>query len=169
MARVLFFYSIGLTAYGANKIMQSCFFALKDTMTPAKVSGLALCISVVLDAILMFPLKISGLALATATSSSVAALVLFGILRKRLGGLETKAIYSSFIRILIASVCMGAVCFYLRGIEFFVPRNTLFRLINLLIVICAGVASYIIFCFIFRLSEINELCRKIKDRFLSSP
>jgi len=168
-ARVLFFYSIGLTAYGANKIMQSCFFALKDTLTPAKVSALALCISAALDAVLMFPLKISGLALATATSSSIAALVLFGILRKKIGGLQTKPIYSSFIRILIASVCMGGVCFYIKDIEFFVARNAFFRLLNLLIVILAGGVSYLIFCFIFRLSEIHELSRKLKDRFLSSP
>jgi len=165
-ARVLFFYSIGLTAYGANKIMQSCFFALKDTMTPAKVSGLALCISIALDAVLMFPLKISGLALATATSSTVAALVLFHILQKRLGGLDTKAIFSSFVRILIASVCMGAVCHYVNRIQFFAAQNTFLRLANLLVVISAGVISYIIFCFIFRLSEIQELWRKFRGRFI---
>ena len=73
-SNALFFYSIGLTAYGGTKILQSCFFALKDTITPVKIAGLALLMNIILNTLLMFPLKIGGLALATSISGIVSFL-----------------------------------------------------------------------------------------------
>ncbi|MDD4954230.1 MAG: murein biosynthesis integral membrane protein MurJ, partial [Candidatus Omnitrophica bacterium] len=49
-ASALFFYSIGLCAYGATKVLQCCFFALKDTKTPMKISFIALVSNIILNA-----------------------------------------------------------------------------------------------------------------------
>jgi len=76
-SNALFFYSIGLTAYGGTKYYSLAFFALKDTVTPTKIAGLALLMNIVLNALLMFPLKIGGLALATSISGVVSFLFLF--------------------------------------------------------------------------------------------
>jgi len=140
----LFFYSIGLSAYGGTKILQSCFFALKDTATPAKIAFLALVMNVVFNAILMFPLKIGGLALATSISGITTFLFLFFILNRRLDGFGRRKIFSSFLRILVASFCMAAVCFLVN------------RALNLgWALFCAGL-SYIVFCFLFGVDELKE-------------
>lgn len=156
-AIVLFFYSFGLVAYGAGKIMQSCFFALKDTRTPAKISALALFLNIVLNVILMYPLKLAGLALATSVSGITTSLVLFSILCKKLKPFNIKAILYSFLRILIASIFMGAICYLFSQRVYFLGSNMFFRLLNLGLSIMIGVISYVIFCFIFRVSEIQEL------------
>jgi putative peptidoglycan lipid II flippase len=156
-AGVLFFYSIGLTAYGAVKIMQSCFFALKDTVTPTKISFLALVINVVFNAILMFPLKLNGLALATSISGIISSVVLFIILKKRLGLIQAGSIFKSFIRIFAASLCMGVVCYFLSRNSLISTSGLSARVINLGIPILSGLVSYFIFCFIFRVDEIEEL------------
>lgn len=146
-SNALFFYSIGLSAYGGTKILQSCFFALRDTVTPTKLAFLALIMNIVLNAILMFPLKIGGLALATSISGIITFLLLFFILSKRLGGFGERKIFSSFLRILVASFCMAAVCFLVD------------RALNLWWALFCGMLSYIVFCFIFGVTELKEFMR----------
>ena len=101
-AQALFFYSIGLVAYAAVKIVQSCFFAMKDTVTPTKVSALALGLNILLCAVLIFPLKIAGLALATSLSGIISFFVLFFMLVKRVRLLDCKEIFGSFLRVCLA-------------------------------------------------------------------
>ncbi len=152
-ADVLFFYSIGLFAYGATRILQSCFFALKDTVTPTKIAILALIMNTVLNAILIFPMKLGGIALATSISGIVTFFMLFSILKKKIQPFNVDEIVVSFLRILLASVCMGAVCYLCKSL-------------NLFLVIPVGIISYIVFCFIFKVKEMQQLCEWIKVRKL---
>ncbi|MDD5464785.1 MAG: murein biosynthesis integral membrane protein MurJ [Candidatus Omnitrophica bacterium] len=147
-SNALFFYSIGLCAYGSTKILQCCFFALKDTATPAKIAGLALVMNVILNTLLMFPLKTGGLALATSISGIAVFFLLFFILGRRLGGFGERKILFSFLRIFAASSCMAGVCFLVN------------RALNLGWALFCGVLSYIVFCFIFGVVELKELIRK---------
>lgn len=158
-ANALFFYSIGLFAYAVTKILQSCFFALKDTVTPTKVAFAALFLNVIFNSILMFPMKISGLALATSLSGIITSLILFFLLKKRLGNIDTKIIFASFVRILSASLCMGAVCFV-----FLKNYSMANRFINLASLLILGLLSYIAFCFIFKVRELRELWLWISKR-----
>ncbi len=165
-ANVLIFYSIGLFAYGATKILQSCFFALKDTKTPAKISFVALIVNIVLNAILMFPMKLSGLALATSISGINTFLILFILLRKKIHGFNIKAITISFMRILLASLTMGLVCWAVsKNIVF--DGGTLARVFNLSLSIASGLISYVVFCLILRVKEIQELWRWVTKKGLS--
>jgi len=156
-ADVLFYYSIGLVAYGSTRILQSCFFALKDTVTPTKNSILALVINIVFNSILIFPMKLAGIALATSISGICSFTVLFLRLKKRLGDFRISEIAASFMRILAASLLMGAVCYFLSRVSFLPTSTTVLRFFNLGIVILAGLISYIIFCFIFRVREMRDL------------
>ena len=158
-AGALFFYSIGLFAYGAKRILQSCFFALKDTITPTKIAFLALVLNIILNTVLMFPLKISGLALATSISGIISFFILFILLKRKIGDFNIKEIIFSFLRILLASLCMGLVCF-------FVSKETacLHKFLHLSLALFTGFISYIAFCSIFRVSEMRELWDWISKR-----
>jgi len=144
-SQALFFYSIGLTAYGCNKVLQSCFFALKNTVTPAKIAGLALLINIILNALFMFPLKIGGLALATSISGIVSFFCLFFILSKRLGGFGEDKILNSFWRILAATLAMAAVTFLVN------------RALNFGWALFCAALAYTFFSFIFGVVELREL------------
>jgi len=163
-AQVLFFYSIGLFAYGAKKILQSCFFALKDTVTPAKIAALSLALNIILNAILMFPLKIAGLALATSISGIVTFIILFVLLKKRLEGFPAREIIISFSRILAASLCMGLACYLVGQRGAVLNRNIFLRIANLAFMLLFGTFSYIGLCFIFGVAEIRELWRWVVIR-----
>lgn len=144
----LFFYSIGLSAYGATKILQNCFFALKDTVTPTKIAGLALFLNIALNAILMFPLQIGGLALATSISGIITFFILFFILSRRLNGFQEDKIFFSFLRIACATLAMSGVCFLVN------------QALNFYWALFCSLLAYILFCFIFKVNELKELTHK---------
>ncbi len=156
-SNALFFYSIGLFAYGGTKILQSCFFAMKDTKTPTKVSALALVSNIVLNALFMFPLKTGGLALATSLSGISSFVVLFFLLRKKLGGINESEIAASFLRILVASIGMGFVSWMLYSALGIRECSIVSKIISLGVLIFLSVAAYFGFCIIFRVREMKEL------------
>ena len=149
-AGALFYYSIGLAAYGASKILQSCFFSLKDTVTPTKIAGVSLLLNIVLNSILMFPLKIGGIALATSISGIVAFFLLLISLRKKIGDFGLQEIAFSFLRILAASIGMGIVCYFSSQVS----SN---KFLNLTAALILGFLSYVIFCFVFKVNEVHQL------------
>ena len=163
-SRVLLFYSIGLCAYGTTRIAQACFFALKDTVTPTKVSALALALNIILNALLMFPLKISGLALATSVSGILSCLVLLRALHRRLQPFTARPIAASFLKIVCASCGMGFIC-YVASMYWLIPKSSLFfRAVNLGIVVSAAAVAYVAFCFLFRVNELGELWRWAREK-----
>jgi len=144
-AHALIFYSIGLFSYAGIKILVSCFYSLKDTLTPVKIASMSLLLNIVLNVIFMFPLKISGLALATSLSGSFNFFLLFFMLKKKIGDLGGIEILVSFLKSVGASLVM-ALCIYL-----FLYKVQL----NLFVVILMGVFSYFVSAFIFKIREMK--------------
>src|SRR3990167_1169228 len=70
-AKSLSAFAVGLPAFMLIKILASAFYARHNIKTPVKVAAIAMIVNLILNFILVFPLKHAGLALAT----SLAALV----------------------------------------------------------------------------------------------
>ena len=68
-AKALLCYSVGLWAIAGARTIVPAFYSLQDTWTPLKIALICLVANVVLNSILIFPLKHAGLALATSLSS----------------------------------------------------------------------------------------------------
>ncbi len=162
-ADVLFFYSIGLFAYGSTKVTQCAFFALKDTVTPTKVSALTLALNIIFNAIFMFPLKVAGLALATSVSGIISFFVLLSLLEKKVGDMDMREASFSFIKMLVASLAMGLICSLLyRSLN--LGAGYLNKLLVLIITVMTAALSYVLFCFLLRVQEIHQIRSWIKRR-----
>jgi len=148
-SRALAFYSIGLFSYAGIKILVSCYYSLKDTLTPVKIASASLVLNVVLNIIFMFPLKISGLALATSCSGAFNFFLLFFVLRRKIGGFGELKILVSFGRVLLASLVMTAI------IYFFAYKLGL----CLFAVIFIGIASYALATLAFDVKEAKEFLK----------
>ena len=141
------------------KVVVTSFYALQDTRTPVKIGALALLINIVLNLILMGPLKSGGIALATALSSTISFFLLVSILRKRIGPLDLKRLKESFGRILLSALIMGGVCFLVaRGLRK-ADMGTLERIIQVGAAIISGLGVYILSSLVFRIREIDFLKR----------
>jgi putative peptidoglycan lipid II flippase len=101
----LLFYAIGLLFYSGSKILVSCFYSLKDTRTPVKVAFVCLLINITLNTILMFPLKVGGLALASSISAMVNFVLLFKILHRQIK-FDLKQVPGYGLRIFLCGLAM---------------------------------------------------------------
>lgn len=90
-AYALLFYSLGLFAHGVIQILPRGFYALKDTITPVKVSISTVVLSIVLNFLFLrfTPLMHGGLALSFSLMGVVNMLLSFYLLRKKVGGLRS--------------------------------------------------------------------------------
>jgi len=78
---VLIMYMIGLIPFGLNKLFSSYLYATHRHLKSAKISAISLGVNIIFSLILIFPLKVLGLALA----SSLGGIVLFILTLKEYG------------------------------------------------------------------------------------
>ncbi|MBB72144.1 MAG: murein biosynthesis integral membrane protein MurJ [Legionellales bacterium] len=81
--RSLMAFAVGVPGFMFIKVLASGFYAQQNVKTPVKFAVVAMLTNMVLNLALVFPLAHAGLALATAISSSLNALLLFYGLKKR--------------------------------------------------------------------------------------
>jgi putative peptidoglycan lipid II flippase len=91
-------YAVGLPAFSATRIAAQTFYALGDTRTPVWAGLVSVAANVVLALSLMWPLQHAGLALASSLSAYVNLLLLFWLLRRRLGPLGGRQMAVSLLR-----------------------------------------------------------------------
>lgn len=155
----LMFYSIGLFSFGGIKILVTAFHALQDTKTPVKVAGLCLLINAVLNFVLMGPLKVGGIALASAIAGTVDFLILFYVMNRRLGGFNS-ALFKYFMWVTAASVLAGGIV-YLAWQNIEIPNE----FIKLIILGSSGFLVYGIISFFMNISQARRIWTWMRNGF----
>jgi putative peptidoglycan lipid II flippase len=153
---VLFFFSLGLMGYGGVKILASAFHAMQDTRTPVKVAVLSLVVNALLNVILMFPMKLSGIALASAISSMVNLGALFIILERRIGGLKG-AFVEYFMKLFSAGLVMGGFVWASWHLLTGVPE-----VLRLICVAVLGGGVYLVGAHAFGLEQARQVTKIFK-------
>ncbi|MBI4974809.1 MAG: murein biosynthesis integral membrane protein MurJ [Candidatus Omnitrophica bacterium] len=146
----LFFYSFGLFAYSGVKLLAGCFYSMQDTMTPVVTAFLATILNIILNLMLMWPLKLGGLALATSISATFNFFILYILLKKRLGGFGTRRIADSFLRVFLACIVMGGILMIL------LKNSQNFNYIILIISIAVSICVFILAGYIFNVKEVRS-------------
>ncbi len=113
-AQALLYYSLGLWAFSAVRIVAATFFAMQDTRTPVKMAAISIITNIILGVVLMKPLAHGGLALATSLASMLNLGLLIVALKTKLGSLGWRRIALSVCRTLSCSIAMG-VAVWLAG------------------------------------------------------
>jgi putative peptidoglycan lipid II flippase len=107
-ARALVAQGLGIWMVAGVRQLVSVYYALGDTRTPVAVAAADLSVFVVLALLLRGHYGHVGVGLAVTGSSAVQMLLLWRLLRGKLGTLHTREILASAARTLIAALC-GAV------------------------------------------------------------
>jgi putative peptidoglycan lipid II flippase len=85
-ANALLFFVTGLAAHALIAVLARAFYARQDTRTPVAAAILAVVVNTTLAIALVGPLGLGGIALAIAAAAWIEALVLLGLLARRLPG-----------------------------------------------------------------------------------
>lgn len=107
-ADALRFYALGLLGMATVEIVTRAFYALHDTRTPVLTASLGMVVNLGLGVILVRIMGLDGLALATAAASTVEAIALFTLGRKRFPGLHPGDLVESAGKSVGSAVIMGA-------------------------------------------------------------
>jgi putative peptidoglycan lipid II flippase len=161
-ARALLYYSLGLPAFAAVKLIVPAFYSTQDTRTPVRVAVLAMLANVLLNVVFLFyffaKLKNGGPALASALAGYFNVFALFVVFRLRFGRLGTRDVAVSLGKIVACASVMGVVCWgtlkysQFDSIEHFLPRLLVF--IGL---IASATLTYLGLAWAFRCDEISEV------------
>ena len=155
-------YAIGLTGYAAIKILAPAFYALGDARTPMLVSLASILINFVTadSMIKLAGLGHAGLALSTSAVALFGFVVLFAILRRRIGGLEGRSLAAQFGKVAVASLAMaGVVAASSYLMEHHLGVSRLARLADLVLSIPLGLTIYYAVCRALGVSDIDMAVR----------
>jgi len=163
-AIALLFYAVGLFAYAGVKVVVPVFYSLQDTKTPVKIAIYSMLANIVLNIILMQPLKHAGLAFATALASMLNFVLLLYYLRKKMGRLGGRQILISCLKIIAASIVMGIVAWILINQYNFMMLSRLSSGIVLLGIILISVILYAVISFLLKSSEMSFLLYSLRKK-----
>lgn len=142
-AKSLSAFAVGLPAFMLIKILASAFYSRQNIGTPVRIAAMAMIINLILNAILIFPLKHAGLALATSLSSIVNASLLWIFLIKRSIFTPTSPWKKTIIQLIIANGAMALLVFYLAGsLTPWLVESAVLRIAHLFLIIMAGLVIY---------------------------
>lgn len=162
---VLTFFAIGLFPFSAFQLLLRAFYALQDTRTPALINVMAVALNVGLNLVLFPVLQVRGLALGHAASYAFAAVVAALVLRRRLGGLEGRALARGLGGIAIGAALTAAAAWgAARGAAAAFGNETLFgQMLEVGAGVVAGLVVFVASALFFRLEEF-ELVRRVLRR-----
>jgi len=171
------FYAVGLMGYACIKVLSPAFYALERKWTPMLVTFFGIGLNIFLNWQLTFRLGLGhkGLALSTGLVATIDFFILYFLMRRAAGGMETFKVVGSFGRIVVAAAGLAAVCSL--GSDCLGPwlraPGLLDRAWSLLAIIAAGAAVYFLICALLRVDEANDAIalvrRKVSRRAVSPP
>lgn len=148
---------------GATGLVARTYYAMGDFVTPVKVSAAMLVLNIVLNTWFLVGLgmDVEGLALATAVTSGLNALLLMPGLSRRLGlpGCELPW-RGTLLRICAASAACGVVAWAIEGLV----DDLVGRTLALVLAIAAGGAAYVATAAAVGVELVDELVARVRRK-----
>jgi putative peptidoglycan lipid II flippase len=160
-AMALQFYAIGLAAYSAVKVLAPAFYALDKRYLPMLVSILSILINFALNWFFMFKMKLGhrGLALSTSIVAVTNFLLLYIMMRRYAGRLETGALLKTLSKLAVAGALLAGVC-WLSSQFLFTPGSHIpiwQKILEVSAAVSAGALVFFAAAFALRIAELGEV------------
>ena len=127
-AAALRWYAVGLIGYSAVRIVSPTFYAIGSSRTPAIVSVSAIAVNLVASVTLVRVIGFQGLALGTSVAAIVNAVLLVGLLRRRLGGIDGRRLLVTLMKVAASSIVMAVMAVAIQhAMDLVAPGTGLLR------------------------------------------
>ncbi|HQO33550.1 MAG TPA: murein biosynthesis integral membrane protein MurJ, partial [bacterium] len=103
-------YTAGLFFFSAAKLLTQGFYVYRDVKTPVKIGFVCVVVNALFCCLLIRPMGVAGLALASTLSSVVQTGLLYSLLRPRLPDFPAMPVSGLIGRVLLCSGVMGWLC-----------------------------------------------------------
>jgi len=160
-AHALLYYSLGLPAFAAIKLITPMYYSTQDTMTPARVGAYALGMNIALNAVFLIffvrTLSNGGPALASSLAAYFNFGALFLLFRKRYGRMGARALAGSLGKIGVCAAAMAAASYgAVRFSHLAVAQHLLAQAGMLAAIILGSAAVYFGLAWLLRCEELSE-------------
>lgn len=165
-ARALVYYSTGLSCVALVRVLAPAFYALQDTRTPVITAAIAFLLNLGFSLWLMGPLLHGGLALASSLSALGNMLLLFWLLRRKIGLLGgRKMLHTAFVSA-TASLPMGLVVWMLCSLyDWSQAGHKLVKAGMVATAVAAAVVVYLMVSHLFRSEEADDFIVILRRKF----
>jgi putative peptidoglycan lipid II flippase len=169
IANVLRAMAVALVPYSAYQLMLRVFYAYRDTRTPAFIALITVTVNIAMAFVMFTVLPtekiVVGIALGVAVANAVGALVCWGVLRWRLGGLDGRRILAAHVKLGIAMVPALIFAFTVHEIiGTYVGTSLGPAVISLVIGGSGGSLCYLVAARLLRVQEVQSLLRTVAGR-----
>ena len=171
-AEALQFYAIGLVGYSCIKVLAPAFYAINHKWTPMLVSFLSIGLNLALNWIFIFHFKMGhrGLALSTALAATVNFTLLYLLMTRVSGSLESKALASTLCRCLLASLPIGLLGWYSHSWLASLGHSAVITRAGALLTVIAGaVALFLLTSWLLRIEGFNEFLGIVRRKLGTKP
>lgn len=164
-SEALIFYAVGLVGMAIRTLLDRVYYSLQDTKTPLKNGAIAVGLNIGLNLILIRFMAHRGLALATSISTTIATMLMFYGLKKKLGTLGTKKYIKCSLKSLIASAVMGGVTYVVYNrISVALVGSFMMDILSLLFTVGLAVLVYLLLVYMLKVEEVLFAIDKIKNK-----
>jgi putative peptidoglycan lipid II flippase len=167
-AAALQFYAIGLAAYSAVKVLAPAFYAIDRRYLPMMVSLVSIAVNFLLNWFFMFKVGLGhrGLALSTSLVAITNFLLLYVMMRKYAGSLETGALFGLLTKLVIPLALLAGVC-WLSLETMFYPGAHLpewQRIFGVLLVIAVAAAVFFGSALLLHVDEVRDFVDLVRRK-----
>jgi putative peptidoglycan lipid II flippase len=168
-AGALQFYAIGLVGYSAIKVLAPAFYALDKKYLPMFVSILSILLNFVLNWFFLFRLKFDhrGLALGTSIVAITNFLILYIMMRRYAGRLETGVLLRTLAKLLVAGALLAVVC-WVDSKFLFTPGSRVplwKKILEVGAAVASGALVFFAAAFALRVPELGEVVDLVRRKF----
>lgn len=157
VATVLKIYSIALPFFIFSKILQTIFYAKKDTKTPMKNAFYCLILNTCVSLSLVFKFGANGIAIATTMSSIFATTVLFYKLLKEQTFCFSDSLKVKLLKVIYSSILMGVT---LISSKIFLEKHNISVILSFLISVGFGGVVFVSISYILGILNLKDFFRK---------
>src|SRR5205809_400209 len=167
-AGALQFYSIGLVAYSALKVLTPAFYAIGKRNTPMIVSFLAIGTNLFLNWLFTFRLGWGhrGLAFSTSIVATINFLLLYVLMWRQTRGLESRRMFAGLAKICLAGLLLALICWLANywWLDAWEHLRFFEKLFALFATILVSAAAFFGVTFLLRVDEVRNVFDLVKRR-----
>lgn len=141
-ARMIACYGLGVWAFCGLPVLVRGYYALDDRRTPLLAGTLAVALNLTLNLTLIWPLAEAGLAVATSVSATLQVLLLAALFSRRGSPLDWSALAATAARAVVGAALMAAVCWATLRWTPSADRETVDRLLRVIVPLSAALLVY---------------------------
>jgi putative peptidoglycan lipid II flippase len=160
---------LGLVPFAISQLQLFAFYAMPDTKTPALINlpvvGLRIVVDILLYVVLPAGGVVAGLMAGNAISYVLAAIVGYVLLRRRIGSLQLRRVFTTLGKLAVAAVLAGVpALLVVIGLASVSGESKLAGIAQLIAGGAVLLAGYVGLAFALRVPEMRELTNMVRAR-----